>query len=60
MSINRRVYAFLDAPASSESAGRAEFSCLTLILLAGLAGLGWLSAAMLVGHALRDLVPYCC
>jgi hypothetical protein len=64
MSINRRVYAFLDVPqsmpASPESAGRAEFSCLTLILLAGLAGLGWLSAAMLVGHALRDLVPYCC
>jgi hypothetical protein len=71
MSINRRVYAFWDVPwlpravpASPENAdrsgGKAEYSCLTLILLVGLAGLGWLSAAMLTGRALRDLFPYCC
>ena len=64
MSINRRVYAFSSllqsTPAAPETAGRAEISSLSLILLAGLLGLGWLSAAMLVGQVLGDLIPSCC
>jgi hypothetical protein len=59
MTVNRRVYAFLNVPTPPRF-GRAELPCLTTILLAGLAGFGWLSAAMLAGRALRELFPYCC
>ena len=59
MSINRCVYAFLPESAGPND-GRADRSVLPLILFAGLAGLGWLAAAMLAGQALRDLIPSCC